>query len=200
MHPTGSEGPTPTVGVRISGGAGSDFTESVEGGGYSSSGGSSVASSSIDYLEGLDAANSRAATQDPNQAWRIEPQLCESVPDVDPIRKTLGVPVPCQSRTRVGLALVGEVSGSYDVGVSDCNIALIGESLQTCVPGVHAAKKQPEQRPVFDHKAIYALDNPGPGLPSCGRTCKAALAAAVLVVAFLYFLYRTCVGAQSECA
>lgn len=57
----------------------------------------------------------------------------------------------------MGLALVEEVSGSSAEGVSDCNIAMIGESLPTCLPGVQAAKKQPEQRLVFDYKAISAL-------------------------------------------
>src|SRR6266508_483879 len=114
--------------------------------------------------------------------WKAELLLCQAEPEIDPLRKSIGLPpVPCQSRVLVVQAARGQATSESPISrLSNCAVNLVGEALATCVSDAQASREQPKQRLVFDYEAIYALDHPGPGLPKCGPVCRGVLKAGVI--------------------
>lgn len=105
-----------------------------------------------------------------------ELDLCGTLPYYDPLRRTVIVPVPCAA-----------TAGMTLVFVSQCSL-WSASTYKLCASYSLSSKKQPQLRLVYDYKAIHALMNPTPGLPSCGPTCRKILAGFVVGVALIYLV------------
>lgn len=111
------------------------------------------------------------------------------MPDVDLLRRKVGVPIPCG--LVIGVQQVAPVQQ-----VSECQPIPVGDFVTPCMSNVLAAKKAPQQRLEFDYKAIQAL-SPGPGLPPCGSLCRKIIKVVIVALILAYLTYRTCVAGES---